>query len=173
MVDRHIAAFHAALAAHPTQYGHSKFAAPGVVETIYRFVADGNWRAIAAAAAGVSENAFGHWMRRGQDSSDEPHATFAASILSIEAETESERVARIAATADWKAQAWLLERKSRARWGDSRHLEVSVQTEDATPENAARLARLLFGRVTPETAETADDDTEQPAGGIEPAEGST
>ena len=146
----HVTAWHEALAAHPIVA--PKFTKPGVVERIYASLAAGNFRCTAAAEAGVSEG----------DKPVEPYATFATSVRAIRAQVEAARLRRVEASEDWRAAAWLLERHNRAKYGDSKHLELTGK--DGAPlithdDLLGRLARLA---AAPE-AGSADPEPE-PAG---------
>ena len=157
----HVTAWHEALAAHPIVA--PKFTKPGVVERIYASLAAGNFRCTAAAEAGVSEDSIDDWVKRGEgDKPVEPYATFATSVRAIRAQVEAARLRRVEASEDWRAAAWLLERHNRAKYGDSKHLELTGK--DGAPlithdDLLGRLARLA---AAPE-AGSADPEPE-PAG---------
>jgi hypothetical protein len=125
-ISEHVAAFQAALEANPVPA--PKFTAPGIVERIYASLAAGNFRCTAAAEAGVSEDSVDGWVKRGEgDVAAEPYATFARSVRTLRANVENARRERVekAAALDWRAAAWLLEKHNRAKYGESRHVELT------------------------------------------------
>ncbi len=120
----HTEAFRAALAAHPVRAG--KFGRVEIVDTIFRVLAGGNFRCLAAALAGVSEDSLDDWVKRGEQAEpEEPYTTFAQSVRAIRAEVEEARVKRVQDSKDWRAAAWLLEKHNPARYGSQSRLEVT------------------------------------------------
>jgi len=105
---------------------------PDVVERVLGSLAEGQFRRTAAHVAGISEDSISEWMKRGAGTQDvppeEPFATFRRCVLEIEAMSEARLVAEIASAADWKAKAWMLERRQNLHWGDPvRRMEVDVR----------------------------------------------
>jgi hypothetical protein len=95
-------------------------------ERIVSLLRAGNFRETAAAAAGIDARTLRNWLKRGADG-EEPFAAFAADLDAAEAQAEARDVATIAKAAsdDWKAAAWRLERKSRKHWGVKADLNLS------------------------------------------------
>jgi hypothetical protein len=89
-----------------------------VGEMIANALRAGNYVQVACRAAGVSRQAFGDWMRRGQREAG-PYRDFRERIEKALAESEVMHVARIsqASKESWQASAWLLERQFPERWG--------------------------------------------------------
>lgn len=87
------------------------------------------------AVAGVEKSAWYSWRKRGR-AGEEPYAALEAEIGEAEAEQELCYVARIrkAGRADWKANAWLLERSKPGRWAAKREEnpddEYTVEFDD-------------------------------------------
>jgi hypothetical protein len=81
----------------------------------------------AALVAGVTDAEFNEWLRAGREG-QEPAATLLQGLAKAEAECELVIVGRVkvAAKDDWKAAAWLAER----RWPE-RYQRKSIQGDDA------------------------------------------
>jgi hypothetical protein len=146
----HTAAFRAMLAGHPVRAG--KFGNVDLVDTIFRVLAEGHFRANAAAIAGVSEDTIDDWVKRGeQDVPEEPYTTFAASVRCIRAEVEADRERHVQDSKDWRAQAWLLEIHNRSRYGPKNRLEltgrgggpVAIASIDVTSLSDEQLEALI------------------------------
>jgi hypothetical protein len=85
-------------------------------------VRDGNTLQAACACAGISEDVLARWRRQS--------AEFAESVTRAIAESEVALVATIrkASTDDWRASAWLLERRFAETWSQRARLEIDVRT---------------------------------------------
>lgn len=72
----------------------------------------GNSVVAATAAVGISRQAFGYWMRRGERG-EEPYQDFRDRVEKARAEAEVRHVTQIAVAAgrDWRAGAWILDRQ--------------------------------------------------------------
>ena len=72
----------------------------------------------AAMAAGITERTFYHWVERGKNG-DEPYAQFLQALSGAEAEGIRKNLDAIqgASEKDWRAAAWLLERRHPAEYG--------------------------------------------------------
>lgn len=80
----------------------------------------------AATSAGLCDRTFYTWMEKGREGI-EPYAQFLREVHAAENDAERELVELIKASApdDWKAGAWLLERRHPRRWGRLDRSEVS------------------------------------------------
>lgn len=89
-----------------------------VADTLVRLLEDGNFRAVAAAAAGIAPRTFQEWMERGR-AGEEPYAGLLVRVAEAEAKAEAGYVQAIALAAgtDWRAAAWYLERARPELWG--------------------------------------------------------
>jgi transposase len=82
----------------------------------------GNYIDVALTAAGVGRSTFYDWLERGTSEgtaqADAPYREFRERIEQARAEGEARNVAIVmkAATSDWKAAAWMLERSYPERW---------------------------------------------------------
>ena len=107
----------------------------------------GNYLEVAATAVGIHRSTLHRWMRLGRGQVRGRYRRFLTAVERAQAEAESRDVALIAKAAsdDWRAAAWRLERKQPRRYGP--RVAVSVQQElDAV------LDRLKKG-LPPETYE--------------------
>lgn len=86
---------------------------------ILRVISMGNYRCVAARAAGISPVTLEHWMMRGKREQGTIYADFAQAIAKVESAVESGCVARILELGkeDPKHLEWYLERKYPKRWG--------------------------------------------------------
>jgi len=98
----------------------------------------GNFRRTAAEYAGISERTLADWLAKGE-ADDGEHAAFLDDVLEAEqaAEVRALGVIQQAATRDWKAAAWFLERKFPERY-------------------CTRAAVMLAKRLPPDDANLAD-----------------
>lgn len=131
---------------------------PALQAVIVRHIEAGNYRATAAAAAGVHRNRMSEWEKRGE-AGEEPYAGFACALQKAEAEAEigllaEIRAARPGATgisgADvWQAKAWMLERRFAARWCArvrqqvAEHVDALTEKLKADPELHRRVVDVL------------------------------
>jgi hypothetical protein len=141
---------------------------PEVQATIVEHVRAGNYRSVAAAAAGVHRNRLAEWEKRGE-SGEEPYAGFACALQKAEAEAEVELLAEIRAAqsgtpgvsaADlWTTKAWILERRFAARWCArvkqqvAEHVDTLTAKLKADPELHRKVADVLARE---EPSEAAD-----------------
>jgi len=87
---------------------------PAVQEKILQALHLSNHRKHAAAFAGVGERTFRRWMACGANPDDVPYASFRQAVEEAEAKAHVMSMGCIAKAArggDWKAAAWMLERK--------------------------------------------------------------
>lgn len=130
---------------------------PEVQETICRYISAGSFRETASAAAGIDSRTLRKWLKKAADDDkngeETIHVKFRAAMDVAEAKAETRDVARIttASIDDWKAAAWILERRGRKRWCFKQQTELSgpdgkpIEVADATPAKAASLVREQFG----------------------------
>lgn len=107
----------------------------------------GNYLHVACQAAGIARDTFHGWMERGLSDAPEDayYRAFRERIEKARAAGQVRHVALIsqAATADWRAAAFILERQWPALWG-----AVSVKMRDDAPPEAQD--------VLPEAPDAAD-----------------
>lgn len=83
----------------------------------------------AAAYCGISKDTFYRWLRKGNEEEEGIYRDFVDAVEKAIADAEFRDVMIIsnAATTDWKAAAWKLERRAPDRW--SRREKLSAQVE--------------------------------------------
>jgi hypothetical protein len=89
-------------------------------EDLCRYLKTGVTIKTAAEAVGISEATYHLWLRKGK-AGIEPYATFADKIRETFPKTEAVLAGRVinASEKDWRAAAWMLERRNRKDWGKS------------------------------------------------------
>lgn len=141
---------------------------PDVQKRICDLVRTGNYRETACAAVGIASRTLRVWLRKASEAeakadagqelteADKRHLEFAEALDAAEAEGEARDVMLIgkAASLDWKAAAWRLERRGSKRWGYKQQIEHSgsIGSAPTSQEQAAAARRLMdseFGRVAP------------------------
>ena len=119
----------------------------------------------ACEAAGISWNTAKEWLRRGK-AKERPYAAFVAACRQAKARWAVAQTISItkAAPKDWKAGAWLLERRIRAfrppRFEvTGKHGGPVQMTHDVTRMTDAQLLEIL-GKGSAEDADDGDDELE-------------
>jgi hypothetical protein len=153
--------------------GHERVAktklTPERQEIIVGALEAGNYDEVAAQAAGISKASFYNWLNRGQAElerveaapnakvrqGEQPLIDFFDVVTRAKAQAEPEMVARIRELGerDWRALAWMLERRFSGRWAKRQRLEVLVEREfeamlgfleeNLEPEEYRKVVRLL------------------------------
>ena len=102
---------------------------PALAQRIVDLIRAGNYLEVAATAAGIHRSTLHRWMRHGRDQHRGRFRRFLTAVEKAQAEAESRDVALIAraASEDWRAAAWRLERKQPRRYGP--RVAISVQQE--------------------------------------------
>jgi hypothetical protein len=99
---------------------------PEKVAQICEFLRQGVSQECAATSAGLCERTFYVWLEKGREGV-EPYVQFLQQVNA--AENDAERMLvdtiRTQAAEDWKAGAWLLERRHPRRWGRLDRSEVT------------------------------------------------
>lgn len=124
-------------------------------EAIARLVNAGVPIPQACEASGVRWSHASHWMRKGRgEDAREPYTSFYQAMMEAKARWEAGAVMRITAAGkdDWKAAAWLLERRASKRWASASRLEHSGK--DGGPIETSSTVRYVVA-VPPE--ESADE----------------
>jgi predicted site-specific integrase-resolvase len=100
-----------------------------VTQRIVDLIRAGNYLEVAAAAAGIHRTTLHRWMRLGREQKRGRYRRFLNAVEKAQAEAESRGVALIAkaASEDWRAAAWQLERRAPQRYGA--RVQISVQEE--------------------------------------------
>ncbi|RKH77001.1 hypothetical protein D7X99_33115 [Corallococcus sp. AB032C] len=101
---------------------------PELQKKIIDAIRAGNYMETAAAYAGISKDTFFRWLRKGARAKSGIYKDFHDAVEKALAESEVRDVMLIAnaATTDWKAAAWRLERKFPDRWGRKERLSADL-----------------------------------------------
>jgi hypothetical protein len=96
-------------------------------DKICTIVRRGNFRDMAVAQVGISRQTMYNWIRWGGEGK-EPYAAFLLKLEQAESEAEDVLVVHVRQQAklDWRAAAWLLERRGSKRWGYKASVEFTV-----------------------------------------------
>jgi len=141
-----------------------------VAASISRDIAAGHYMNAAARAAGVSYATIREWIARGEADEahglDTPYARFADAISRAEGEAEKrlQRAVEQHSDEDWRAPAFILERRFRDRWGKNDQQQAAAVTINLTAEAATALiealrcatAKPIEAQATSSEAEPAD-----------------
>ena len=83
---------------------------------------------MAAAHAGIHAERIGTWLAKGANSARGGYRSFRVAYEKACSEFQSghaNQITKSAADGDWKASAWMLERRARADWGPVERKEIS------------------------------------------------
>lgn len=96
---------------------------------------------MAADYAGISRTTLWGWLRRGEDSKHKAYCTFLNDVKKAEIEGAMVHLGTITAASakDWKASAWMLER--RHGYSKDRPQHIQEETTPEIPENTLELLR--------------------------------
>jgi transposase len=93
-----------------------------IADRLVQLLQAGNYVETACAAVGIGRSTFYEWLERGDPAgsaaADAPYRTFRERAEQARGEGEARNVALVAraATSDWRAAAWMLERQHPERW---------------------------------------------------------
>ena len=136
---------------------------PATMQRIVDLIRAGNYLEVAATAAGIHRSTLYRWLRHGRDQKRGRYRKFLNQVEKAQAEAESRDVALIAkaASEDWKAAAWRLERKSPRRYAARVQLAVQQELDAVLSRLEKGLAPGVYDRVLQLIA-TEDEEAEQP-----------
>lgn len=105
---------------------------PSIQAALVASIANGATRQAAADLAGIGAATVREWIARGEGRDPDRPATpelegFAAEVRRAEASLEIRCVETILESDNWRAAAWLLERRFPDRWGPSARHEVRAE----------------------------------------------
>lgn len=89
----------------------------------------GNYVATACAAVGIHRDTYYEWLRQGQEPGASPELrSFAEDVMQASASSEAELVSliRTSAADDWRAAAFLIERRHPKRWNEKTEQKVTA-----------------------------------------------
>jgi hypothetical protein len=126
----------------PAYFGEPKFSA-AVAKKIVDIVQRGNFRDTAAASVGISGRTLRKWLHAAANGNAK-YQPFAAELDRAESEAEDLLVDAVTKQAkkDWRAAAWLLERRGSKRWGYKAQVEITI---DEALEEILDLAASVLG----------------------------
>jgi len=103
---------------------------PELQERIVAFLRGGNYVETAAACVGIHKDTFYDWCKKGRKGI-KPYASFVEAVDKAMAESEARDVTLIgkAATVNWQAAAWRLERRMPQKWGRRDRMELEAQLQ--------------------------------------------
>jgi len=148
---------------------------PEVEAKIVETILAGNWLLTAARAVGIDKTTLHDWLRRGRSETDGIYAEFVRVTDMARAQVEIEEIAIVRAGAsaangrDWKAYAWLLERRDRKRFGPAQRHEVTGPNGGPIKIDAAELAKRIEQLAADDAATHAGSAACAGAGGDEPS----
>lgn len=120
-----------------------------VRDSIVRSMRLGLFAEQAAQLAGIAERTLDNWVRQGKDGV-EPYATFYAEFCAARAQGEQAYVgviSKAAASGEWSAAAWILERRHPKRWGPKVRMIVEEEQRDFLERLRARLTPEAYAAV--------------------------
>ena len=136
-----------------------------VIKSIAETLEAGNFRSVAAKAAGISLRTFTLWFGIGKKKHKSKFRRFYRAVIDAEsrAEIRAVRLLMAAAENDPKHAAWWLAHRHNARWADKTRVRAEhtgkhggpIEVTDARSRLAEKLAALLEAR-------RADADSETP-----------
>ena len=120
-----------------------------ISQRIVDLVRAGNYLDTAAHAVGISKSTLHRWLRLGRESNRGLYRRFLNGVERAQAESESRDVALIARAAsdDWRAAAWRLERKAPRRYGVRIQVGVQEELEGVLDRLKAGLDEATYERV--------------------------
>jgi hypothetical protein len=132
----------------PGVVGRPTLCSEELADKIVKNLAAGSYLVTAAEAAGVSYHAVREWLikaRRDKEEGnvDTPYVKFADVLKRAEHAAEQALVTRLNVAEDWRAQAFLLERRHRDRWGKSESQQQATQVLVISDQLAAGMLEAL------------------------------
>lgn len=115
----------------------------------------------AAQYAGISYETFNEWMKAGRAAATpDPFSEFSEAVEVANASAQVQfvlNIKRAANAGDWRAAAWMLERRFPKAYGQRVGAIDEKSLDDAIEAELARLAAARQGAVTGETTEFAQN----------------
>ena len=107
---------------------------PGLKVTIVELLRDGHHTSTVCNYAGIDYTTFTGWLRKGKEGKDKAYYDFYNEVRMAEAEAEVNRLKNIKdhSKIDWKASAWIMERKWPERWAKRDHSRHDVTVHNET-----------------------------------------
>lgn len=132
---------------------------PATTQRVVDLIRAGNFLEVAATAAGIHRSTLYRWMRHGRDQQRGRYRKFLSQVEKAQAEAESRDVALIAkaASEDWRAAAWRLERKSPRRYAARVQLAVQQELDAVLGRLEKGLAPEIYEKVLQLMASEGDE----------------
>lgn len=116
---------------------------PKLTQELCQLIRCGTFMETACAAVGIPSRTMRIWLKKGAEAGDDENefTRFRDAVLAAEAECESNGAKQIseAGKDDWRAIAWLMERRFSRRWAQ----RVRVQVESELDRMLDRAERVL------------------------------
>lgn len=153
-----------------------------VEDEIATHVEAGSYIETACEAAGIAQQTYYDWLRWGAEGR-EPYASFRARMLQARATAEARDVAFIAASGDWRARSWRLEKMHGRKYAGVTVTESRIDVDIQSPEQLTAKVRAIYGiappaptqalvaDVTGNEVETVSGGEEQQGEGASPGDG--
>jgi hypothetical protein len=120
---------------------------PDLQDRLIQALKAGNYIDPSCAYAGITRETFYQWLKAGQNGNAR-FSDFSDAVTRAMAAAEIGSVAKIklAGEGDWRAAAWLLERRHPDRWANTQRIELMVkkQLEDALDLLQAKLPKESY-----------------------------
>ncbi len=128
-----------------------------VIEAIAQSLLDGNYFSVACQSAGICRRTGDRWLKHAEKAQEQPeldpdglYGLFAERVLAAEAQSEEVYVASIRHAAkmdkahggDWKAAAFILERRHPDRWGRIERISLQHKGVVGVTVDEEQIARL-------------------------------
>ena len=101
-------------------------------QQICDYVAQGHTREVAAQACGIVSTTLYRWMKRGERQPDGPYGEFCRALKRADLKAELaclRQIKEAAQNGDWRAAAWMLERRYPEKWGRRRARRDESESE--------------------------------------------
>ncbi len=118
---------------------------PEVADTIIDAIRDGGFAVTAAHRAGISEQTYYAWCKRGL-SGEQPFAEFLERLKRAGAEAQASLLGLIRHAAErgtWQAAAWILERRWPTDWGRQPRTITEQERQEIMQSVVAKMDRAL------------------------------
>ena len=149
--DGHVPAIEGESNVGKSNTGRKTKLSPDLQKRLLAAIAAGNYIHTACAAVGIGESTYFKWLERGR-AGESPYREFMEALTRAEQEAVVSLVdlVRSHAVGDWRAAAFLLERRHKKDWGRHETIDATVTSQlDAELER-----RLLKGREANARGET-------------------
>lgn len=141
---------------------------PEVRARIIDALADGNYIETACALADVTYRCFREWVKQGQAEGEGEFFQFSQDVTRAMADAEAKSIAmvRTHSADDWRAAAWILERRHPDRWANTQRVKLEVEKEIRGVLDAleAKMSPTAYDELVNALASMGDDSAEKEVG---------